>query len=301
MPWEPIKTNDGRSIPSIAFGTWTLGKGQDPIEQVEQGISVGFSHLDTAQLYQNEEEVGQAIRESGLARDELWVTTKFSSTETDQVEVAIRNSLRYLGLDYVDLYLVHWPRIAKPDIPTFWAKMEKIHAEGLAKSIGVSNFDVPSLEILLASAKVKPVANQIRLHPYLYAEQKPTMDLCAKHGIIIEAYSALIPITKQPGGPLDAPMNAIATRLSASPDQVLLAWVKAKGAISVTTSSKRYRLEGYLNAGDITLTAEDVAALDAAGAAQGAWKGRIKAVGWRTMQVCATALAAYKLAEMFIL
>ncbi|CDO73354.1 hypothetical protein BN946_scf185008.g117 [Trametes cinnabarina] len=165
---------------------------------------------DTAQAYRNEEEAGKAIRESGLAREDLYITTKFSGRDGLDIETSIQNSLKFLGVDYVDLYLIHHPRLAQPDIPTAWAKMEKLKKDGLVKSIGVSNFGVAELQTLLASAQIKPVANQ--------------------------------------------------------PEQVLLAWAKSKGVVVVTSSTKKERLEGYLAAGDLELTAADVAAIDAAGA-----------------------------------
>ncbi|KAJ7662278.1 Aldo/keto reductase [Mycena rosella] len=266
MPWDTIQLNDGRALPSIGFGTWKMGNGDGPITQVDQAISVGFSHVDTAQSYRNEAEAGVAIRESGLERKEIWITTKYSGSDGLDIKTSIQNSLKNLGVSYVDLYLIHHPRLAVPDIPTAWKEMEEIQAQGLVKSIGVSNFDVNDLAILLASAKVKPVANQILLHPYVYARQLPILEYAAKHKIVIEAYSALIPVTSLPGGPVDAPVNAIAERLGVSNDQVLLAWTKAKGAVVITTSSKKERLLGYLNAGDLVLTAEEIAAIDAAGA-----------------------------------
>lgn len=265
MPWDTIKLNDGHAIPSIAFGTWTLGNGQGPIDQVDQALSIGFNHIDTAQSYRNEQEAGQAFRESGLSRSDVFITTKYSGLNGLDIEISIQNSLKNLGVSYVDLYLIHHPRLATPDIPTAWAKMEKIKNDGLAKSIGVSNFGVTELQILIASAKIKPAANQILLHPYVYAKQAPILLYAAQHGIVIEAYSALIPITHQPGGPVDKPVNAIASRLNATADQVLLAWVKAKGAVVVTTSSKKARLEGYLSAANLALTEDDVTAIDAAG------------------------------------
>ncbi|GLB40902.1 putative aldo keto reductase [Lyophyllum shimeji] len=265
MPWDTIKLNDGRSIPSIAFGTWKLGNGQGPTDQVDQAISVGFSHVDTAQAYRNEAEAGVAIRESGLARENIFITTKYSGLDGLDIPTSINNSLKNLGVTYVDLYLIHHPRLAVPDIPTAWKQMEELKEKGLVKSIGVSNFGVVELGVLLASAKIKPAAHQIMLHPYVYATQKPIMEYGAKHGIVTEGYSPLIPITQLPGGPLDEPLKTIAKRLSATSDQVLLAWVKAKGAVVVTTSSKRYRLEGYLRAADFALTADDISALDEAG------------------------------------
>ncbi|KAJ6517496.1 Aldo/keto reductase [Mycena vitilis] len=269
MPWNPIQLNDGREIPSIGFGTWKLGNGDGPISQVDQAISLGFSHVDTAQAYRNEAEAGVAIRESGLERKEIFITTKYSGLDGLDIRTSISNSLKDLGVEYVDLYLIHHPRLATPDMPTAWKEMEDIQAQGLVKSIGVSNFEVADLAILLASAKVKPVANQILLHPYVYARQLPILEYAAKHKIVIEAYSALIPVTSLPGGAVDAPVHAIADRLGVTDDQVLLAWTKAKGAVVVTTSSKKERLLGYINAGELELTSDDIAAIDAAGAKGG--------------------------------
>jgi len=206
------------------------------------------------------------LKESGLSRSDIFVTTKYSGTNGLDIPTSIKNSVNSLGVSYVDLYLVHSPRLAVPDIPTCWAQMEKVKADGLAKSIGISNFGVQDMEILLASAKVKPAVNQILLHPYVYQQQKPILDYAAKNGIVIEAYSALIPITHSPGGPLEKPLSELSAKFGATPEQVLLAWTKAKGAVVVTTSSKKTRLQGYLAAGDIDLSSEDIAAIDAAGA-----------------------------------
>ncbi|KAG6846219.1 hypothetical protein H0H93_015360, partial [Arthromyces matolae] len=205
----------------------------------------------TAQAYQNEEEAGIAIRESGLARQDIFITTKYSGRDSLDIPTSIENSLKNLGVTYVDLYLIHHPRLAVPDIPTAWREMESLKEKGLVKSIGVSNFGVEELQVLLSSAKIKPAANQIMLHPYIYPKHKPIIEFGAQHGIITEAYSSLIPITQLPGGPLDKPLNEIAERLGATPDQVIFAWVKAKGAVVVTTSSKKSRLEGYLDAADL--------------------------------------------------
>jgi len=280
MPWDPVKLNDGNAIPSIGFGTWTLGNGQGPIDQVEQAISVGFSHVDTAQSYRNEEEAGKAIRESGLAREEIFITTKYSGLNGLDIQTSLKNSLKNLGVSHVDLYLIHHPRLAVPDIPTAWRELEEIKQKGLAKSIGVSNFGVSELKTLLASAKIKPAANQILLHPYVYAQQAPILAFAASEGIAIEAYSSLIPLTHRPGGPVDIPVSEIAERKKIAPEQVLLAWVKAKGAIVVTTSSKRDRLERYLDAGDIELTEAEILAIDNAGA-ECAWKRITKTSLWR--------------------
>ncbi|KAK0199679.1 Aldo/keto reductase [Desarmillaria ectypa] len=271
MPWDPIKLNSGHSMPSIAFGTWKLGNGDGPISQVDQAISVGFNHFDTAQSYRNETEAGIAIRESGLARNEIFITTKYSGLDGLDIKTSIQNSLKNLGVSYVDLYLIHHPRLAIPDIPTAWKEMEALQAQGLAKSIGVSNFGVNEIALLLASSNIKPAANQILLHPYVYARQSPIIDYCQKAGIVIEAYSPLMhvfPITTLPGGAVDTPVNDLAKKYGVTPDQILLAWTKSKGAVVVTTSSKKSRLEGYLNAGELELTPHEIAAIDLAGAAE---------------------------------
>lgn len=265
MPWGTIQLNDGTSIPSIAYGTWKLGNGQATTDHVNDALSVGFTHIDTAQVYRNESEAGEGLRVSGVSRDKVYITTKYSGRA--DIETSIKNSLEYLGVDYVDLYLIHGPDLAVPDIPTLWKKMEKIQEDGLAKSIGVSNFNVKELQTLLASAKIKPVANQILFHPYVLARQAPIVAFGAQHGIVSEAYSVLIPITRHPGGAVDAPLQTIATRHGAQPEQVLLAWAKAKGVVVVTSSTKTERMQGYLSAGDLNLSDAEVATIDAAGLA----------------------------------
>ncbi|KAJ7252373.1 NADP-dependent oxidoreductase domain-containing protein [Mycena haematopus] len=268
MPWKTHKLNDGYEIPSLAFGTWKLGRGDAPTSQVRQAIAVGFSHVD-GNRYSGQ----QAYKPT---RKEIFVTTKYSRTDGLDIQTSIRNSLNYaiklsdyywqLGVSYVDLYLIHFPRAALPDIPTIWKEMEEIQSRGMARSIGVSNFDVEQLAVLLASARIKPAANQILLHPYVYAQQRPILEYAAEHQIVIEAYSVLIPITSLSGGPLDETLAEISGKHCVTPDQVLLAWAKAKGAVVVTTSSKKSRLEGYLIAGDLVLGEEDIVAIDAAGA-----------------------------------
>ncbi|KAF5391006.1 hypothetical protein D9757_004061 [Collybiopsis confluens] len=266
MPWKNVQLNSGYEMPTIAFGTWKLGNGQGTIDQVDQAINVGFNHVDTAQSYRNEQEAGQAIRESGLSRSDIFITTKYSGLNGLDIKTSIQNSLNNLGVSYVDLYLIHHPSLARPDIPTAWKEMEELKLKGLVKSIGVSNFGVDDLARLLASAKIPPAANQILLHPYVYAQQAPIIDYAKKHDIVIEAYSSLIPLTQRPGGPVDVPVKEIAKKHNVAPEQVLLAWVNAKGAVCVTTSSKKDRLQRYLDAGDLKLSDAEIEAIEAAGA-----------------------------------
>lgn len=265
MPFLDIHLNDGNKIPSIAYGSGSVNKGKDIHQFVEQALETGFSHIDTAQFYQNEQYVGRAIRESGLARDELYVTSKWGF---GNLQEAFHASLTSLGLKNLDLYLIHVPTvIVNDDYETVWRQYEKFKEDGLTKSIGVSNFTVDHLQKLLKIAKVKPAVNQIRLHPYNHAENAALLEYHAKHGIVTEAYGSLAPITTFPGGPVDAPLQAAADRLGITPTQVIFLWVKAKGAVIVTTSSSKQHLEEYLAVGDLPpLTDEEVAAIDAAGA-----------------------------------
>jgi len=167
---------------------------------------------------------------------------------------------------YVDLFLIHFPTDVQ-DIPTAWKEFEKIKAAGLAKSIGVSNFSVQDLELLLQDAKVVPAVNQIRFHLYNYKENVALLDFANKHGIVVEAYSPLTPITKSPGGPVDAVTERIGARIGATPAQVILSWVKSKDIVIVTTTSRKERLQEYLAVGDLSpLTADDIRELEAAGA-----------------------------------
>ncbi|KAF7982749.1 hypothetical protein HWV62_26636 [Athelia sp. TMB] len=266
MPWETVKLNDGSKVPSIAYGTWKRGNGQESIDLVDQAFAAGFDHIDTAQAYRNETEAGIAIRESGLKREEIFVTTKYSGVDGLDVQTSIQNSLKNLGLTYVDLYLIHSPRLAKPDIPTSWKEFEKVKEQGYAKSIGVSNFNVEELTILINSAKVVPAVNQIMVQPYVWKKTAPIVAFGNQHGILTEAYSPLYSL-QHPGGAVDAPVNAIATRLGVTAEEVLLAWAheKVAGGIVITSTTKKERLERYLSAGDLLLTGVDIDAIDAAG------------------------------------
>jgi len=263
MPFKEIKLNDGRIVPQIGFGTWKIPQDKTQ-DNVLTAIEVGFDHIDTAQVYGNELQVGAALKETGLKRSEIWLTTKWSGVAGTRPAQAMKQSLEKLGLSYVDLYLIHSPRLVRPEILQGWEEMQDIHKQGLAKSIGVSNFLISDLQEL-ESAAITPAVNQILLHPYVYKQTKPLLDYCAQKGIVIEAYSPLIPLTAYPGGPVDKPVYAIAKRLDVAPEQVLLAWIKAKGAIILTTSSKKERLERYQGVADIDLTDDDITAIENAG------------------------------------
>jgi len=247
----------------MSAGTGSVMKGKDVTQYVQQALETGFSHIDTAAYYQTEETVGIALRESGLARSDFYITTKFSGGDIRQ---SFSNSLNKLGLKHVDLYLIHNPALVS-DLEGTWKVFEKIKEKGFSKSIGVSNFTVDQLQKLSKTSKITPAVNQILFHPYNYAETKPLLEYCQKHGIVVEAYSSLTPVTKSPGGPVDAPVAAAAKARGATATQIILLWVRSKGVVIVTTSTSKEHLEEYLAVADLPpLTQEEIDAIDAAGA-----------------------------------
>ncbi|WVR00374.1 hypothetical protein IAU59_007517 [Kwoniella sp. CBS 9459] len=284
MPWEDIKLNDGRKIPGVSYGS-SRHSGQDTAATVDEAIHAGFDSIDTAQIYRSEGAVGKAIKESGIARDDLWITTKWSGLKP--AEESIKDSLEALGTDYVDLYLIHFPGVAKDDIPGAWEKLEKFKKEGHAKSIGVSNFDVSQLKELLASAHIKPAVNQIVFHPNVLPAQAPLLEYLQEHNIAVEGYSPLAPLWQDEGTPVFKVVEGLAKELGIPLEQVLLAWSRAKGVIPVTSSSSKERIESFIAAGDVTLSAEQVEAIDKAG-----YKGHKQAELRRKVTVAAKWLAA---------
>ncbi|KAJ6504600.1 NADP-dependent oxidoreductase domain-containing protein [Mycena vitilis] len=289
MPFGTVNLNDGNKIPAIAFGTGTALKGKDVTYFCQQAIESGFAHIDTAQgespaaaaqaqsqllthiaqptgqkkVKPPTETVGQAIKDSGLPRSDLYITSKYQHGE---IQMSVRASLYLLKLQYLDLYLIHHPSFV-PDLEAGWKQFERIKDDGLAKSIGVSNFTLEQLQTVVKTARILPAVNQISFNPYNYAQNKPLLEYSAKHGIVTEAYSSLAPITRFPGGPVDAPVAVAAKRLGITPTQVILLWVQSKGVVIVTTSSNKGRLEEYIQVGDQPpLTDDEIAAIDAAGA-----------------------------------
>jgi len=275
MPWENIKLNTGREVPGIGFGTWKIPP-PNTASNVDTAFDVGFSHVDTAQAYGNETEVGVALKESGLSRSDIWVTTKWSGRpwgngESIDPATSLDESLVKLGLKHVDLYLVHTPRLfgSRDNIRHGWKEIVALQKSGKTKSIGVSNFTLDDMKELIEGGEKRPemlpAANQIELHPYVWDAYRANVEYCQRHGIAIEAYSPLKPLTTYPGGPVDKPVAEIALRLNVKPEQVLLAWIKSKGAIALTTSRSKERLEAYVAAGDVQLSEDDTRAIEAAG------------------------------------
>ncbi|XXG97642.1 hypothetical protein Hte_003949 [Hypoxylon texense] len=256
-----LKLSDGNEIPMLAFGLGTAlynGESEHVINSALTAIKAGFTHLDGAEVsassllltsravYGNEKELGIAIKKSGVPRSQLFVTTKVWTISTN-VKTAFDASLERLGLDYVDLYLVHWPQIAdSPEkLQQVWAEVEEIHASGRARSIGVSNFLQEHLETIFKTAKTKPVINQVEYHPYL--QHGNLVEFQRQHGIATAAYAPLTAVTKAQPGPVDDLYVSLARKYGVTGSDVALRWIIDQGIVAVTTSNNEQRLRGYLS------------------------------------------------------
>jgi diketogulonate reductase-like aldo/keto reductase len=253
-----IPLRDGNAIPQLGFGVYQIPPGQTTRTAVGAALTAGYRHVDTAAVYRNEADVGAAIRESGLAPGSVWVTTKLANRDQGAATArrAFEASLERLGFDAVDLYLLHWPHERRVES---WRVLEQLHGEGLARSIGVSNFLVRHLDELLAIASVPPAVNQIELSPFLYRSRDDTLRRCAEEGIAVEAYS---PLTK--GRRLDdATVARIAAAVGRTPAQVLIRWSMQKGFIVIPRSSNPGRIAENAAVFDFGLDDSQMGALDA--------------------------------------
>jgi diketogulonate reductase-like aldo/keto reductase len=209
-------------------------------------------------VYGNEEEMGQAIKESGVPREKLYITTKISGTKVQDTKAAFELSLKKLQVDYVDQYLIHAPFFANTpeDLQKKWADMEEIKASGKAKTIGVSNFLQKDLEAVLKTAKVVPAINQIEYHPYL--QHGGLLDFLKKHDIKASAYGPLTAAVKAKPGPLDETYEKLAKKYSVTPGEIALRWCIDQGVVALSTSGSEQRLKQYQKIVDFKLTSEEV-------------------------------------------
>ncbi len=244
---------DGARIPLLALGVWQVPDGPTCVNAVRWALELGYRHIDTAQAYGNEESVGRALRDSGISRDEVFITTKFAPSRKDPAAEAER-SLRRLGVDYVDLYLVHWPRRG----PTrAWPGMERAHELGYARAIGVSNYDVTELEQVMAGASIQPVVDQVQLSPFSF--RRELLDEARKRRLVVEAYSPL-----GTGRHLsNDTVERIAANTGRTPAQVLLRWCVQHDLVVLAKSTHRERIEENSRIFDFELSAGDMTELDA--------------------------------------
>lgn len=251
-----LPLNTGARIPQLGLGVWQTPRGRTTRNAAGVALRVGYRHIDTARIYGNEADVGAAVRESDVPREQIFVTTKLWNDDQGY-ESALRafdESLKRLGLDYVDLYLIHWP-VPHRRLDS-WRALERIHGDKRARAIGVSNYMRPHLEELLAKAKIVPAVNQIEVSPFL--QQRDARAACADHGIVVEAYS---PLTR--GRRLDHPLvSGIARRIGRSPAQVLLRWGVQHGLVVLPKSAHPDRIAQNAAIFDFSIDAKSMAELD---------------------------------------
>jgi diketogulonate reductase-like aldo/keto reductase len=244
---------DGTVMPLLGLGVWQVPDGPECVQAVRAALELGYRHIDTAQAYGNESSVGRALRESGIARDEVFITTKFHPGRRDPLREAAL-SIERLGVDYVDLYIVHWPG---GGATWAWPGMEAARARSYARAIGVSNFDPDELDQVLAGATVAPVVDQVQFNPSVY--RKGLLDACEERGVALEAYSPL-----GTGAQLnDQVVVGIADRVGRSPAQILLRWCVQRGIPVIAKSTHRDRISENAQIFDFELPADAMEELDA--------------------------------------
>ncbi|WML38208.1 aldo/keto reductase [Neobacillus sp. OS1-2] len=248
--------HNGVKMPWLGLGVFKVKEGAEVVESVKAAIRNGYISIDTAAVYKNEEGVGQAIRESGVNREELFITSKVWNADQgyETTLKAFETSLNKLGLDYLDLYLIHWP--GKDKYKDTWKALEKLYKEGRIRAIGVSNFQIHHLEDLISSAEIKPMVNQVEYHPHL--TQKELQAFCVKEDIQLEAWSPL----KQ-GQLLEEPVLVdIAQKYNKSVAQVILRWDLQNGVVTIPKSIKEHRIIENADVFDFELSAEDMEKID---------------------------------------
>lgn len=249
--------NNGVKMPWLGFGVFKVKDGDEVVNAVKTAIEAGYRSIDTAKIYNNESGVAQGIRESGIAREDLFITTKVWNSDQgyESTLAAFEESMQRLELEYLDLYLIHWP--VKGKYKDTWRALEKLYKEGRVRAIGVSNFQTHHLEDLLMDATVKPAVNQVELHPLL--TQKELRDYCSAHEIQIEAWS---PIAK--GNLMDHPLLLdIAAKYGTSPAQVILRWDLQNGIVTIPKSVTPERIHANTKLYDFELTTEEIEQIDA--------------------------------------
>ncbi|CAN5127413.1 aldo/keto reductase [soil metagenome] len=253
MTVPTITLNNGVEIPQLGFGVFQV-KPDETKDATLQALEVGYRHIDTAEMYRNEKGVGEAVRESGLKRDEIFVTSKLNNSkhEYNTALAAFETTLDTLDIDYLDLFLIHWPLPTLGDYVETWKAMEKMYESDRLRAIGVSNFQPHHLERLIRDTGIVPAVNQVEIHPYLTNEAVRSFDI--SHGIATEAWS---PIAQ--GKVLDDPFIVrIAERIGRTPAQVVLRWHIQRGDIVFPKSVTRSRVEENFALFDFELTDADI-------------------------------------------
>ena len=245
--------SNGQKIPALGFGTWEIPS-HDAQAIVSQALDSGYRLIDTAKIYDNEAEVGAAIAASGLPREDIFLTTKLWNDDQgyDSTRKAFDESIKKLSVDYLDLYLIHWPATSRRK--ESWRAMNDMYKEGLIKAIGVSNFSVRHLEELIASNIAVPMVNQVEFHPFIYEQQRELLNYCYDQNILVEAYSPLSRAAKQ-SHPV---VQDIASHASRTPAQILLRWCIQHGTLPLPRSSNAAHIRENFNIFDFELSPDDM-------------------------------------------
>ncbi|TLM88339.1 aldo/keto reductase [Pseudarthrobacter sp. NamE5] len=251
-----VTLNNGVRIPQLGFGVFQVPP-EETQRIVEDALEAGYRHIDTAAAYRNEAGVGAAIAASGIPREEIFITTKLRNGEQGNAKEAFHSSARALEVDYVDLYLIHWPVPSQGLFVEAWKQLEKLYADGEVRAIGVSNFLADHLDTLLAASDVVPAVNQIEIHPTF--QQEELYGRNRSLGIAVEAYSPL----GQGADLMAAPVQSLAGKYGASPAQILLGWHLAQGTIVIPKSADSTRMRENLAAVRLTLTPAEMADITA--------------------------------------
>ncbi len=251
-----LTLNNGAEIPRLGLGVYQSAPGDETLRAVYSALEVGYRHIDTASVYGNEADVGAAVAASGLAREDLFITTKLWNQDHGLKSTlrACRESLERLDLEYVDLYLIHWP---VPDArQESYQALELLYEEGLCRAIGVSNYTIAHLEELLAGASTVPAVNQVEYHPYLH--QRDLKDFCALQQIALEAYSPLVRAQRFD----DERLKNVARKYGKSPAQILIRWSLEQGNIVIPKSVHPERIRENADVFDFALDEDDQARLN---------------------------------------
>jgi diketogulonate reductase-like aldo/keto reductase len=251
-----VRLNDSNLIPQLGFGVWQIGPAQTS-DAVLAALESNYWHIDTASAYGNEESVGAAIRTSGIPRERIFVTTKLWNSDHDNPERALDTSLRKLKMDYVDLYLIHFPVRQRRQS---WRALEALRAKGKTRSIGVSNFTIAHLTELIAESETVPAVNQVEFHPYLY--QRELLAFCQGKGIVIEAYSPLTHGERLKDPKLVAVAKKYSSSKPKSTAQILIRWALQHGLVVIPKSSDRRRIVENADVFDFEISGDDMRLLD---------------------------------------
>ena len=251
-----VKLNNGVEMPYFGLGVFQMNEGKEVIESVKYALNNGYRHIDTAALYGNEKGAGEAVRQSGLKREDVFITSKVWNSDQgfERTLKAFDVTMQKLDLDYLDLYLIHWP--VKSKYKDTWRALEELYKQGRVRAIGISNFLKRHIEDLLQSAEILPTVNQVEFHPYLV--QQELLDYCAGRNIQFEAWAPLM----QGHVLKDKLLNQLADKYSKTPAQIILRWDLQKGVVTIPKSVKKERILSNSQIFDFEISSEDIASID---------------------------------------